>query len=383
MQEMLLPEQSKASQGPICFAPKRWLRTGFEFGGFVVLTFAVIATAPANDPPQAGRRFERKPSGAVPFDHSEEDASDMRTPPDAVRANTDDIETIVLTADAKPAANARIVAAAAGSQVLLSNGEVHRFSRYPFRWRTDRKGRFYAPANQADAWLVVTHAAGYAVYKPAAQAKHRNIVLDPWSRVEGRYRSGTSSVAGARLMILRHDSVRRAENGPRFLMTFEATTGPDGNFLFERVPAGRGWIRADEEFLRRANDSGMASSYVVGAEFPAGKAVHVDVRSTGRSVVGSLQLPQGLEKEVEWRFAKIQLHASRLRGIDGHPYFFAIVNNKGQFHIDDVPADEYTLAVVAIVGSRPRVLEKTVTVPRAEGAVALPIELGVLTLPEK
>lgn len=376
-------EQSIASRPRSRFAPKRRLGGVLRFGGLVVLAFASIAVSPADDQLKAGRHFERKPAFVVPDDRSGDDPCDEKTPPDAVRANADDIETIVLTADAKPAANARVVAASAGSRVLLDNGKIDRFSRYPSHWRTDRNGRFFAPTSHADAWLVVMHSGGYAVYKPAAQAKHRNIVLDPWCRVEGRYRNGTLPAAGTRLMILRHDLDRQPKNGPRLLMTFDATTGSDAHFLFERVPAGRGWIRADEWFMHGATDSGMASCYVIGAEFPAGKTVHVDVCPTGRSIVGSLQMPARLEKEAEWRLAKIQLHASRLRGVNGHSYFVAIVNNKGQFRIDEVPPDEYTLFVVGIVRSRPRVLEKKITVPRAAGAVALPLELGVLTLPEQ
>jgi hypothetical protein len=94
-------------------------------------------------------------------------------------------------------------------------------------------------------------------------------------------------------------------------------------------------------------------------------------------------MPPGLEKEAEWRFAKIQLHANRLLGTRGHPHFFAIVNNKGLFRLDDVPPDEYTLTIAAVVGSRVRSLEKTFSVPRAEGVIALPLDLGVLTVPEK
>jgi hypothetical protein len=376
-------DQPNTSRARSRFEPKWRLRTAFRFAVLIVLTLAGIARSLAYDQPQAGRHFERESNIGVPHDRSGDDASDEKTPADAVRANADDIETIVLTADAQPAANARIIAASAGTNVLLTNGELDRFSSYPFRWRTDRKGRFYAPATQANAWLVVTHPAGSAIFKPAARAKHRNIMLDPWCRVEGRYRSGTLPAAGAHLMILRHDAVRLTKNGPRFLMTFEATTGPDAHFMFERVPVGNGWIRADERFLHRAAESGMASSYVVGARFPAGKTVHVDVRSTGRSIVGSLQMPPGLQKEAEWRFAKIQLHASRFRGIRGHSYFFAIVNDKGQFRIDDVPPDEYLLSVVAIVQSRPSVLEKTITLQSADGAVAPPVDLGVLVLPEK
>jgi hypothetical protein len=379
----VLREQSNTSRASSCFAPQWRFRSVFCFAGFVVLAFAGIAASLANDQPQAGRHFAREPNFVVPQADSGDDASDEKAPPDAVRANADDIETIVLTADAQPAANARIVAASVGSEVLVTNGKFDRFSSYPFHWRTDRKGRFYAPASQADAWLAVMHPAGYAVYKPAAQAKHRNIVLDPWSRVEGRFRSGSLPAAGTRLMIARPDINRRVKGEPLFLMTSEATTGSGGQFLFERVPAGKGWISADDRIMHRATDSGMASTYVVRAQFLAGKTVHVDVATTGRSIIGSLQMPPGLEKEAEWRFAKIQLHANRLLGTRGHPHFFAIVNNKGLFRLDDVPPDEYTLTIVAVVGSRVRSLEKTFSVPRAEGAVASPLDLGVLTLPEK
>jgi hypothetical protein len=166
-------------------------------------------------------------------------------------------------------------------------------------------------------------------------------------------------------------------------MTFEATTGRDGQFVFARVPAGRDMIRADETFMRRTTDSGTASCCVVWEQFAGGKTVHVDLAPTGRSIIGSVQMPPGFEKKAEWRYAKVRLHNDRSRGISGRPHFFAIVNNKGQFRIDDVPPDEYTLTVAAPVGSRLRALETQVTLSRAEAAVAAPLDLGVLTLPDK
>jgi hypothetical protein len=358
----------------------RMLRLAITLGASIAVALDPAAICSADDVPKAGTRHAPEPSFDAPYERSGRDAGDEKTPPDAVRANADDIETIVLTAEGQPAANARVVAASAGSEVLMTNGEFDRFSDYPFRWRTDRTGRFYAPASQADAWLVVTHSAGYAVYKPAAQAKHRNIVLDPWSRVEGRFRSTSLPAAGTRLMINRS---RQLKGAPRFVMTFEVTTGPDGQFVFERVPAGRGSISADERFIHRAADSRMASCCVVWAQFAAGKTVHVDLAPTGRSIIGSIHMPPGFENKAEWQYAKVRLHNDRSRGISGRPHFFAIVNNKGQFRIDDIPPDEYTLTIAALVGSRLRDLEKKITVPRAEGAAALPIELGILTLPEK
>ena len=234
----MLRGQSIVSRSRGRFAPSWRLRPVLPFAAFVLLTFADVARSQTNDSPRVGRHFARESAFDAPDQRSAEDASDAKTPGDAVRVNADDIETTVLTADAKPAVNARVVAASAGADVLLTNGEFDRFSGYPFHWRTDAYGRFYTPASQKDAWLMVMHSAGYAVYKPATQAKHRNVVLDPWSRVEGRYRSSTLPATGVRLMILRHNAAQRLANGPRFLMTFEATTGAEGRFAFERVPAG-------------------------------------------------------------------------------------------------------------------------------------------------
>jgi hypothetical protein len=366
-----------AQTGVHCGA--RMLRLAITLGALVAVALDPAASCSADDAPKAGTRHAPQPSFDAPYDRSGDDPSDAKTPPDAVRANADDIETIVRTAEGQPAANARIVAASAGSEVVMTNGLFDRFASYPFHWRTDDYGRFYAPANQAEAWLVVTHPAGYAVYKPAA-AKHRNIVLDPWCRVEGHFRSTSLPAAGTRLMINRS---RQLKGAPRFVMIFEATTGPDGKFVFERVPAGRGSISADERFVHRVADSGMASGCVVWAQFAAGKTVHVDLAPTGGSIIGSIQMPPGFETKAEWQYAKVHLHNDRSRGISGRPHFFAIVNNKGQFRIDDIPPDEYTLTIAALVGSRLRDMEKKITVPRAEGTVALPIELGVLPLPEK
>ena len=205
---------------------------------------------------------------------------------------------------------------------------------------TDEAGRFHFPAQDKDFQLVITHPSGFAHIKSTPEWTARIIRLEPWSRVEGTFRIGKAPAANVPIEI---DVGRLDSYGPDVPNIFtqhQATTGPDGRFVFERVIPGNGRIGRRITFMVDEGATEVASGYMIGAEFPSGKTVHIDLGGTGRPVVGRLQPPEGFTGKVRWNFA-----GHHGRGRREEPDYTVTVDREGKFRIDDVPAGEYLLSV--------------------------------------
>ena len=117
-------------------------------------------------------------------------------------------------------------------------------STYCAREETDDAGRFHFPPQDKDFQLVITHPSGFAHIKSTPEWELTRIIhLEPWSRVEGTFRVGKTPAANVPITL---DVTRPAlvrETMYRSIFTqHEATTGPDGRFVFERVIPGSGRI---------------------------------------------------------------------------------------------------------------------------------------------
>ena len=178
--------------------------------------------------------------------------------------------------------------------------------------------------------------------------------------------------------------VRRLESyGPDVPSIFtqhQATTGPDGRFVFERVIPGNGRIGRRITFMVDEGATEVASAYMIGADFPSGKTVHIDLGGTGRPVVGRLQPPEGFTGKVRWNFADITVVAAAQTS----PYYTVTVDREGKFRIDDVPAGEYLLSVRFMKDDAGHLSDHRFSVPSLEGnAAERPVDLGTLKLEKR
>ncbi len=218
-----------------------------------------------------------------------------------------DIDGIVLTPDGLPAAGAKVAMGVAGSQIIMINGDVDSQSTYAARQETDRTGRFHFPPPGGGCYLVISHPSGYAQYQPTLKSNRRVIHLDPWTRVEGVYRIGGKPQANIEISINRGDTMVYGVHVAHISTEDEATTGPDGRFVFERVMAGNGWIGRRIVFMVNSGAGEVTWSHSVPLKFPLGKTIHVDLGGNGRTVSGKLQAPAGFKKEVKWSFALVDV----------------------------------------------------------------------------
>ena len=291
----------------------------------------------------------------------------------------------VVTPRNASAAGARIALVLPGSQVVVKNGDIDDLSTYCARATADETGRFHFPAQDKDFVLVVTHPSGFAHIKSQADWDSARIIhLEAWSRVEGVFKAGSTPAANVPLTINvdGHDS--SGNNAPYISTTHEATTGPGGRFVFERVYPGRGWIGRAFSLTVGEGASAVTSSCAVPATFPAGKTVHLDLGGSRVVIVGRLQPPDGFAGKVAWTEARLLATPAAVGHQQDAPYLMATVDRDGSFRIDDAPAGDYSLNVFYANNGQRYLIDRRFTVPAPAGdAAAKPIDLGVLKLEKR
>ena len=293
-----------------------------------------------------------------------------------------DVTAKVVTPRNRPATKARVALGVPGAQIQVENGELGAGLTFAAQAEADDTGRFHFPAQDKDFQLVIVHPSGFAHLKSTAEWELTRIIhLEPWCRVEGTFRIGKNPAANMPIEIDVSRLDTFGEQGPRIFSQHRATTGPDGRFVFERVIPGAGRIGRRITFMVNEGASEVASAPSIGAKFPAGETVHIDLGGTGRPVVGKLQPPEGFARQVRWSFADIQVQPFGAEGGAGVPNFTASVDRDGTFRIDDVPAGDYSLGVLFMQDAAGHLQNHRFRVPAPEGdPAARPVDLGTLKL---
>ncbi len=290
----------------------------------------------------------------------------------------------VFTPANRPAVGAKVALAVAASQINIKNGDIADPPVYSAREDTDASGRFHFPAQDKDFQLIITHPSGFAYIKSTPEWDLTRIIhLEPWSRVHGTFRIGKALAPNVPIQLDVSRLTGHGRNEPRFSVEYNSVTGPDGQFVFERVIPGKGWIGRRLSLTADDGATEVTSAASVPAEFPAGKTFQIDLGGTGRAVVGKLRPPDGFKEKVRWNFALITVRCSTTSP-DGASYqFTATVDRDGSFRIDDVPAGDHALSVDFFRADRAvgRLLEHIFHVPPAKDDK--PVDLGTLTLEKR
>jgi uncharacterized GH25 family protein len=285
-----------------------------------------------------------------------------------------DIVSTVLTADGAPAVRAKVALGAAGSQVMVENGDFSSQTYCP-RQITDEAGRFHFGPQTADFWLVIIHPSGFAQFKCSRTSIPKTIPLKPWARVEGSFRVARKLQPNATIWINHQAGVFAGQKGPSIFVDYNQTTDANGRFVFDRVVPGEGWIGRQILVMVDTGTSEVTSSSMVPIKFTAGKTTHLDLGASGRPVLGQLQ-SAGAKPEVPWNFIMVQAAGNSRT-------FRATVDRDGNFCIDDVPPGDYSLSV-QFLKPRPggsRLDRQRFSVPAInEKLLERPVDLGVLTL---
>jgi protocatechuate 3,4-dioxygenase beta subunit len=333
-----------------------------------------------------------------------------------------DVAAQILTPDGRPAAGAKIVIGIAAAQIVVKNGRIDRQTLAP-QCEADESGRFQFPAQDGPYQLVIVHPAGFALRKSAEQEIPGTVTLTAWARVEGTFRVGAKTVSAALVDIQTNEIDSSGDGAPHIFTEHEATTGPDGRFVFERVFPGQGFIGRGVRLMADEGAAEVTSAVQIAAEFPAGKTTHIDLGGFGRQVLGKLAGPAGSHEKVLWQFARIDadadLPAPKMPAVPADvqgdparekawwtawkataegkawlaehekydklcrasPNLFAKPDRDGAFRIDDVPPGSYVLSVDFDEHRAGRLSNYRFTVPPTAGnRTSEALDLGTLTL---
>ncbi len=281
-----------------------------------------------------------------------------------------------------PAVGAVVALGVAGSQINIKNGEIEEPAVYCARDVTDETGRFHFPTQDKDFELVIMHPSGIAHIRSTPDWDLTRIIhLEPWSRVEGTFRIGTTPAANVPISLGTNRLNSSGRNIPSIFTRNETTTGPDGRFVFERVIPGSGRLGRRITLTVDEGATAVTSSCMVAADFPAGKTVHIDLGGTGRLVVGKLRAPDGFNEKVHWNFALIYVQREGAADQRAGPDVSATVDRDGKFRIDDLPEGNYSLSVQFQRDHAGSLSNHPFRVPAAEGDLPADlVDLGTLTL---
>ena len=338
-----------------------------------------------------------------------------------------EISATILTAAGQPAAKAKVAVGVSGSQLMIKAGRIDERSTNAKTLDADTEGRFRTSARKKTFQLVIIHSAGFAHLKSSDGPIPSRITLTPWARVEGTFRVGAEPAPNVVLSLFSGGINSYGNDVPHISTFHEVTTDKDGRYAFKRLFPGQGSIC--RHILLRVNDGAteVTSSQRISAEFIAGKTTHLDLRGTGRPVIGKLVAPAEYTKNVFWNFANVSVQVDlkapgppkppadvqiepgkynawfkewittdegkawfstyqadmkayrKLRSKT--PYMMASVDRDGSFRIDDAPSGEFVFRVSFSRHAPGGISNYKFSIPEIEGLRSdQPFDLGTLEL---
>lgn len=293
-----------------------------------------------------------------------------------------DVEGVVLTPAGLPAAGAKVALTNGPfARFTISNGDLTSRSRGIEVRETDASGRFRFPPQDQDFLLLVIHPSGFVCFEPVPPSNYKRITLHPYARVAGTYRVAGKPVAGMQMALNASINVQGPMERRQFENRSRTTTGPDGRFAFEHVPAGSGSISGELKWTPHVGHTGTASVCTVPLlEFSQGQVVKVEIGQRGRAVVGRLKPPRGFTKPVMWQIATLDVEPDHYDRTAEYLRFKASVDRNGRFRVDDVPPGRY--AVGCYSGQfRDAPYRFSISVPKQDTRpLGQPLDLGDLEL---
>jgi hypothetical protein len=341
----------------------------------------------------------------------------------------------VLLPDGKPATNADVYLYELQGGVYMDKpGKVHK--GYPVTEaepvQTDDQGRFSFPAKLHPCGFISIHDEGYADV-PLTNFGGK-IALQPWGRVEGKLVVSGKSAAGQKISL---ENLRFMRNPsattrmfPPLQLWLEATTGPDGSFVFEKVPPGERKItqrlaRTAPAFRRIYDTQGKPIAITPGA------ITHVELGGRGHTISGRAAFSGTTQLPIVWNHVAVELLLKVPNVNDSAPKrddfssteafnaawksfhdiagayweseagreferaqrtYSAYCAGDGSFEIPDVPGGQYRLKISIrqlpaispndFDGKEVGTLEMDLKIPEASGDEHPVMDLGALQVPE-
>jgi RNA polymerase sigma factor (sigma-70 family) len=189
----------------------------------------------------------------------------------------DSVNGVLKTPDGKPLADADVFLATASAAVPI-------YSALPPEVavaRTGRDGRFSFPLDAENRAVIVVNDKGYGQATIAELAARAELTLQPWARVEGTLREGSTPLAEQTIHLSRTHFGSKIEK-QSFRTVHDTTTKTDaaGHYIFPRVAPGDAWIswRTD-----RGGKYDVQTRYF---DVQPGQSLIADIGGRGRPITG-------------------------------------------------------------------------------------------------
>ena len=295
----------------------------------------------------------------------------------------ENVKATVLDTSGDPVNGASVVLGVPGTQISFKNGRVKNGSTYNAVQRTTNEaGGFEFPPQVTSYEIVIVADEGYAHLKPDSGRVRSPVTLTPWARLEGKYFVGKVPAVNVDMYVSNDQIHSYGETTPNIFMHFDATTGKDGSFLFDRIPVGRTYIQ--REIVRMVGEGAteVTSTPRVVKNLESGKTTRVTLGGSGSIVTGKLVPSKLNENVVDWKHGGVGLEVwtpqppipdeitemqdlqawykewskteagkqweadepKRRKLSEESIRFNATVAKDGRFRIDDVPPGKYTLS---------------------------------------
>lgn len=219
-----------------------------------------------------------------------------------------DLVGTLLQPDGRPAANAEIGIAKAGSLVQTRNSRLNTPGMGPSS-KTDAQGRFSISRNATsigdqDYKLLFLHDTGtVTVDKDEFEKREGPITLLAWARIEGTITVGNTP--GRHLPVLYSPVNRDWERGKARIFHFSNIDCDEkGHFVIDRA-----FPNVETQIGRgiRMNDGKMSTGFMLRTVVPkSGETLKLDFGGGGHTVTGTIVLPKEFMEKVDWRFAHVE-----------------------------------------------------------------------------
>jgi hypothetical protein len=292
------------------------------------------------------------------------------------------LEGVVLTPAGLPAAGATIALATGPTLFAIVNGDLMVRENYWVEMRqTDASGHFHFPPPDRHYYLAIVHPSGYAWFEPIPRSNRRRITLDPWSRIEGTYRVGGKAAAGVPMSLTSQVPPPLGDAGLRIVVRSQTTTGRDGGYDFDRVPACSGEVGRLLRWAPRLGHPEPESACMATSNFPLGKAVRIEFGQNGRAVIGRLRPPRGFDKPLPWQFATVTIFPRSENAVADRRWYQASIDSAGRFRFDDLPPGQYTIQCQSVAFIPCHLDNRVIFVPSEDvRPLDQPLDLGEMEL---
>lgn len=327
-------------------------------------------------------------------------ANERRATFDVELTKGQNISGVVQSPDGKPLDGAVVaLATTARGLHMIDNFPATSMAGQPALMGTGPDGRFSFLPQREPCILLALHEHGYAWAEGGVGLKE--IRVQPWARLIGTVRVGNRPIAEDTVSLdslsvalprpnrrnrlsAKDAGVWKNIFGHRLSMNYSAKTDAKGQYVFDRVPAGKATLYRHLTLTQEGSTTTYAGTQTTPIELVQGQTLKIDLGGNGRPVAGRVVLA---EKKENVKISGQTVRADRPPTRDNlTTVYTARLKPNGSFRFDELPSSKYRLSVElserdAADGFCIALIEHEFIVPDMPGGRSnLPLDLGILRL---